>query len=342
MRPAEYYCALYIRHLRGLQYAESTIGSKEYALSLFIAFIRDADTTLFDVTSADLLAFASHLKGIITRSGTPYSRGTLRARLSAVKGFYAYLVRSDILFKNPCDDCAFSLQGNEEEREIFTRDEMAVFLDSIDNVRDRAVFELLYSSGLRVNEVTRLHMSDIDFSGRIITVRQGKGKKDRYVPFSDAALYVLTRYIETERKERVKKLGSEYHDTLFVTEYGRLSYVTIRVHFRRYLEECGITERHLTPHSIRHSTATHLLEAGADVRYVQELLGHESIETTVRYTHLLIENLKRVYKSYHPRENQYYEEIDDEYRADIRLLKEEINRRKEINRRYPPEKYAKR
>ena len=223
---------------------------------------------------------------------------------------------------------------------------MDVFLDSITGgehrfLLKRAIFELIYSSGLRVSEAVNLNMSDIDFAGRILTVREGKGGRDRTVPFSEVAALFLKRYIGKGRKEFVSAIRGLPEEPLFLSEYGRLSSVTVRKYFKEILEKTNIKRKRLTVHSIRHSCATHLLEAGADVRYVQELLGHESIETTVKYTHLMMENLKRAYRSAHPRENEYYEEIDEEYLQNIENLKEEIVRRREINERYPWQKYEK-
>jgi len=121
---------------------------------------------------------------------------------------------------------------------------------------------------------------------------------------------------------------------LFLTVKGRMKSDAIRKVFKETVEEIGIQRDNLTPHSIRHSTATHLLEAGADVRYVQELLGHEDIQTTVKYTHLMMENLKKAYKSAHPRENQYFEEIDSGYLLQIEKLKEVIIAQRKLNEKY--------
>jgi len=339
MKSINYHVSLYKRYLEGMQYKSPTVSSKIYSLSLFSDFLQINSLTLPEVKGSDVERFFIYLKGCSSRKNKPYSKTTLQIRLNAVKAFFVFLLRNDELVRNPFDEVEIIIAGEEKRREIFTVDEMACFLDSILDLRYRAVFELIYSSGLRVSEATGLNMSDMDFSGRILKVRKGKGDKDRFVPFSDAALYYLTRYIDYDRKKDVKRLSCEFNDVLFVTEYGRLSASTVKIHFDKYIERSGLTDKHLTPHSIRHSCATHLLESGADVRYVQELLGHESIETTVRYTHLMMENLKRVYRTCHPRENSLFEEVDDSYIEDIETLKNEIVRRQEINRKYPPEKY---
>lgn len=229
-------------------------------------------------------------------------------------------------------DYYFMVKQIENKRAIFTQDEINNFLNSVSTEtiigeRDRAFFELMYSSGLRVTEELNLNLTDIDLSQRLIFIQQGKGDKDRIVPFSEVALTFLKNYIDNGRKAFigfVKGTNKEEQKALFLTSRGKLNVMTIRLYFRRQLEKLGIKRERLTIHSIRHSTATHLLEAGASIRYVQELLGHEDIETTARYTHLMMENLKKAYKSAHPRENKYYEEVTGEYLENLKKLKEEL------------------
>jgi site-specific recombinase XerD len=266
--------------------------------------------------------------------------------LSVLSAWCAFLYRNDYILTNPMEGYVGEVRVMEEPKEIFTTEEMALFLDAIDvdapqGLRNRALFELLYSSGLRVSEAVNLNVPDIDLAGRVLIVRLGKGSKDRFVPFSDVAAIFLARYLEHGRGETVRYRTFKDEGALFLTSYGRITYVTIRNVFRDTLAAAGIEKRRRTVHSIRHSCATHLLEAGADVRYVQELLGHESIETTVRYTHLMAERLKQAYKSAHPRENEYFEEIDDEYLKRLEELTEEIVRSREKNARYPYWKYEK-
>ena len=157
------------------------------------------------------------------------------------------------------------------QKEIFTREEMNRFLDSIDITspdgrRNRAIFELMYSSGLRIAEVVKLDLADIDLNERILLVRQGKGGRDRFVPFSDVSGAFIRRYIESDRRHYLKYAHGEDENALFLGRKGRLKVFMLRtVIFKKILEDAGIEHKNLTPHSIRHSTATHLLEAGADV-----------------------------------------------------------------------------
>jgi site-specific recombinase XerD len=347
MKSFEHYIPLFEKYLIGLGYRKSTIDSTILSVKLFAEFSREMGKPVPAETSArELTEYIVHLRESATRYNRPYSAGTINRRLSSLRHFYRFLYRSEFILLNPAEDISLEVKETGNRKEIFTKDEMNAFLDAIDKSEQRfllkrAIFELLYSSGLRVNEAVHLNMSDIDFSARILTVREGKGGKDRFVPFSEVAALFLKRYIDRERKEFVSAIRGMAEEPLFLSEYGRLSTMTVRKYFRELVKKADITRERLTVHSIRHSCATHLLEAGADVRYVQELLGHESIETTVKYTHLMMENLKRAYKSAHPRENQFYDEIDAEYLNDVENLKEEIRRSREKNERYPWWKYAK-
>jgi len=340
MKPLEYYIHMFKRYLEGMKYKKKSISFKMFSVKLLIDFIKEkGKSDITDVAQGDIEGFVKEISSVITVRKKPYSLATIKFFTSSLSQFFRFLFRSDLILKNPMEDFEFGVKKVESKKDIFNLDEINRFLDSIDTVdekgiRDRAIFELMYSSGLRRGEVRNLNISDMDFGGRILKVIEGKGGKDRYVPFSEVSAYFLKRYIDGERKRTVKGLGNDCRDALFVTSHGRIHPETIKYRFKKILKELEIRNKYLTPHSIRHSTATHLLEAGADVRYVQELLGHEDIQTTVKYTHLLIDNLKKVYKSYHPRENEFYEEIDDQYLENLNRLKKEIIQRREINKKY--------
>lgn len=248
--------------------------------------------------------------------------------LQAVKQLFKCLyIVSRILF-NPCQDLKVISKKDELQKKIMSITLVAAFLDKIDNIgrysfRDRTIYELIYSSGLRVSEVASLKVKDIDFEGRMIMIRQGKFYKDRVVPFSDVALSFLKWYLGKRIKDK--------ESFVFMGDQGKLNKQTISARFREYLKRFGMYKEGLSVHSLRHSISTHLLEAGADLRYIQELLGHNSIETTARYTHCLYESLKRVYKSHHPKENEYYEEITPNLRGKLNKFKEELEKQNAIH-----------
>ena len=183
-----------------------------------------------------------------------------------------------------------------------TVDEMFNLLDSIHGddtagLRDRAILELLYSAGLRVGELVSLNIEDFDLNGGMVRVL-GKGNKERLVPFGSKAAAALDRWLEGARPLRAK--SSEAEAVFLNLRGGRLTDRSVRRILDRRISEAAI-RGHVSPHALRHSFATHLLGAGADLRSIQELLGHSSLSTTQRYTHVSTDALMRVYDKAHPR-----------------------------------------
>jgi integrase/recombinase XerD len=167
-------------------------------------------------------------------------------------------------------------------------------------VRDRAVFEVLYSTGMRRGEVTGLKLDDIDYESGLLFVRQGKGGKDRVVPIGEKSLEAVRRYV-AEARSLFAAAGSDY---LFVTRWGgRMGDFTIRQTVINVTQGAGIA-RHVKVHALRHTCATHMLNHGADIRYVQELLGHACLTSTQVYTHVSVNKLKETHRKYHPREQK--------------------------------------
>jgi site-specific recombinase XerD len=184
------------------------------------------------------------------------------------------------------------------------------------------LFELIYSSGLRVAEAASLKREDVNLDRREIIVR-GKGERDRLVPVSKLAAAFLELY-----------LGQRIVPCMWVFPGGSRGIQTgshirpasISERFRDLLRRFDMDKKEISTHSIRHSTATHLLENGASVRHVQELLGHKSIETTVRYTHIQIDGLTKMYRKYHPREHELFETVDEEYYKQLNTLLENTSK----------------
>jgi site-specific recombinase XerD len=262
---------------------------------------------------------------------THLAPATVYGHAIEVRNFFAYLKTMGFLLTDPIEDLdAKRYQGPDNKRGVFTRAEIASFLDALDVAEHpalRAFFELLYSSGLRLSEGLNLTMADLDLRERTLLVRNGKGGKDRYVPFSQTALTFLQKYLDEGRSYLVKSTLAADRETVFLRKKGRLTKQIIWKAFARTLEKADIEKAGRTVHSIRHSCATHLLEAGANVRTVSELLGHTSIETTARYTHVQLDGLKKMFKSFHPRENGLYREVDDAYREAVGKLKEELGQK---------------
>ncbi len=323
---------IYRRELKGRGYKENTIKNSIFYLELFWMFLKHNDEMdLRDVGRDTLISFISYLRNYESvKTEKPYSERTISIIFSDVKLMFNVLCQAGRLLSNPARVISVKSKGPSKEKQIFTISEITGFLESIDTeqrfgLRDRTIFELLYSSGLRASEVCSLKMGDLDLNERIIKVRQGKFSRDRYVPISQVAAMFLKHY--------TRKRGSPDVPVFLSSRGGHLWPSSLNNRLGKYFEGTKLENRGLSSHSFRHTCATHLLERGADLRYVQELLGHESIETTLVYTHQTMENLKKVYKSHHPRENEYYKDVDSKYLKRIQSFKKLLlnrKRRKEV------------
>ncbi len=267
----------------------STHTALNYRIDLeeFAAFLGENSVTA--VEYPDLRRFLAQLKG---RNLKPR---TLARKLSSLRSFFKYLQREDVIQSNPAkllvtpklDKPLPHFMSEEETVQLIEAPRKGKF----NSLRDKAIFEILYSTGIRVSELVGLNVDDVDFIGNIIKVL-GKGKKERIVPIGDQALNVLKAYVDQ------RKVNNKF---IFVNKGGtRLSDRSVRNIINKYILEQSMAQ-HVTPHMFRHSFATHLLNHGADLRSVQELLGHVNLSTTQIYTHLTTEKLKKVYDQAHPR-----------------------------------------
>jgi len=233
-----------------------------------------------------------------------YARSTVARRLSAVRAFYSYLVETEVLSSDPSTVLATPKVPRRLPR-IVPEDDLRQLLDAPDattpaGVRDRALLELLYASGARVSEIATLRIGSVDLASGQLTV-VGKGSKERMIPIHPLAVDVLRRYLRDGRPALAKSPSLDRSDAVFLSTRGRpMSADAIRRVFKRYLMAVGSASG-LTPHAMRHTFATHLLEAGADLRTIQELLGHVALSTTQIYTHVSTGRLQDVHASSHPR-----------------------------------------
>jgi integrase/recombinase XerC len=234
-----------------------------------------------------------------------YSKATIARKLATLRSFYKFLVKINRLTSNPLSAVRTPKQEKKLPR-FLEYEEVKKLLETppIDTwlgARDRAILETLYSTGMRVSELVALNMDDVDFLGEVVHIR-GKGKKERIAPISSSALQVIQHYIEF-RNKRAQNNSNFDNRVLFVNKHGkRLSTRSVRRKMDKYLKMSGL-DSSISPHTLRHSFATHMLNNGADLRSVQELLGHQSLSTTQVYTHLTTRKLKEVYSKAHPREN---------------------------------------
>lgn len=230
-----------------------------------------------------------------------YSRRTIARRLSAIRSWFAFMMAEGVVASEPASVLTAPKVPARLPR-LVPSEELAALLEAPDRatpvgLRDAAVLELLYASGLRVSELTGLTMSDLDLSqGQVLVI--GKGDKQRLVPVHPLAVTRLREYLRTGRPA-LCKAGSP--DNVFLSSRGNaLSSDAVRRLFKSYLIRVGGAGA-LTPHAMRHTFATHLLEAGADLRTIQELLGHVALSTTQIYTHLSMKRLQDVHRTSHPR-----------------------------------------
>ena len=330
------YIPLFIDYQKGCGLAISTRKRAKYYLMRFASWLGEID--IREVDLATFLSYREYLTTLRNQKGEPIRRISIEHHLSVLKGFFTYLYRSDLLLINPTEDLSVNLSKSSNEHTMFSKEDIVLFLDTIPietpvGQRDRALFELIYSSGLRSEEAAGLLIDHVNLDERICLVK-GKGNRERYVPFSNTACRFLAKYIGEGRGELLKALvNKDAKQFVFLSSTGKLSWKVMRTRFNRNLKDCSLEDKGFTIHSIRHSTATHLLENGASIRYVQELLGHRSLKTTQIYTRPTVENIKGVYRTFHPRENEYFKEVDDEYLQELTKLKAELIAGKEEQRR---------
>jgi site-specific recombinase XerD len=315
-------CAVQVvlkRYVEGRRLTKDRLRLCLYETEEFAAWLvaKHGISDFREVARAHIKEYVDHLcRQVSAASGRVYRKKTIKNKLGCLKALFRALSREELILLNPCEGVEFQAKGGEEKRGVLSEEEIALLLDGAEKdnpagLRDRALFELMYSSGLRSGEAAKLLIGDVDFERRLVLVREGKFGKDRVVPMTEAAAAILCKYLDGR---------SGKDEPVFPGARAQMNPLTVWKRFRRLLSKAELLKPRLSPHSIRHSTATHLLEHGADVRYVQELLGHKSIQTTVGYTHMLPESLKRIYKSHHPRENAQYREVDGEYLASIERL----------------------
>ncbi len=228
-------------------------------------------------------------------------KSTIARKLAAIRSFFQFCIKKKWLEDNPAKAVATPKQ-EKHMPSFLSEDEMAQFLDLPQtrrplDLRDRAALELLYATGMRVSELAGLNLDDLNFSERLIRVR-GKGKKERLVPFGKKAEDSLTFYIRSRPQVNKGKIEA---NAVFLNYRGeRLTSRSVERIVDKYIRLTAL-RRKISPHSLRHSFASHLLSRGADLRVIQELLGHESLATTQKYTHLDLKQLLDVYKKSHPR-----------------------------------------
>lgn len=295
----------FLRHLRdGRQLSAHTLSAYRRDLHDFALFMASrAGADAWTWSQVDRLALRAYLGQLAQQR---LARRTIARRLSAIRSFFRFLHREDLVAANPAravrsPKLERSLPGwltREETERVFELAENRAAEGGFRGPRDLAILETFYATGMRLSELQGLDLADLDLVADQVKVR-GKGRKERILPLGSAAVRALRRY--EPRRNEVLAAGGAERKAVFLSERGKrlstrqLQNIVTRL-LTRVAEEAG-----LSPHSLRHSFATHLLDAGADLMSVKELLGHASLSTTRIYTHTSQERLKRVYDQAHPR-----------------------------------------
>jgi integrase/recombinase XerC len=287
----------WLAHEKG--YSNHTVTSYRRDLCEFNHLLT-GDTVVAAVTGAEIRSFVVGLHG---RNGA----ATVARKLSSLRSYFSFLQRQSLIVSNPVDGIKGPRLGKSIPN-FLTVDQVFKLLDSPDRSdrfmnRDKAILELLYSTGIRVAELVSADLDDLDLSAGMLRVK-GKGNKERLVPVGGPAIDAISAYQKSERAQLVLKsvdAGKNVDDqALFLNNRGgRLTTRSVERFVDKYGQRARIPVP-VTPHALRHSFATHLLEMGADLRSVQELLGHASLSTTQKYTHLTIDHLTEIYDKSHP------------------------------------------
>ena len=278
----------YILIEKGL--SKNTALSYKTDLKIFLQYLYENNIEQENVQHRQITDFLWQLK----QKGL--SPNSIYRMIESVRQYYKFLVLEDIIKANPTENLTIpKIPANLPE--MLSLQEVEQLLTSVNgsdilSLRNRAMLEVLYATGLRVSELINLKFDNVNVEEKFVRI-VGKGKKERLIPFTDVAQLYLKSYLQNRKKTK--------SDFVFLTRLGK---PISRIEFWRQLKNiaiaAGITKK-ISPHMLRHSFATHILSAGADIRFVQEMLGHSSISTTQIYTHLTGEHIKQQHKKYHPR-----------------------------------------
>lgn len=268
----------------------------------FLTWLEGRGVDLASVRAEDVLGYQSALYAQRKPNGKPYSSGNQKNRLKAIKSFFRFLYRRGYLLQNLAASVEYPRLERRLPRVILTRDEARRILEAPDTktptgLRDRAIFETFYGTGIRCAELSNLTPDDVDTEEGVLRVIRGKGRRDRNVPLTRAAATAIDAYLAKARPKLVRREKR----FLFLQNRGaKMDSGTLSRLVQQWARKARV-KKHVTCHTFRHSVATHLLKGRADIRHIQALLGHASLATTERYTHVEIQDLKEVVRRAHPR-----------------------------------------
>lgn len=290
-------------------FSPRTIDSYRSQLGFFLAYL-DRETDVEEVTAVTpeiLHGYQTWLYGYTDDEGRGLAIATQAARLSVVRAFFRWLVKTDVLLYDPAAGLELPKRKGILPRSVLTRKEVERMLAAADTtttlgLRDRSMLEVLYSTGIRNAELRALTVYDLDLDRGLVRINEGKNAKDRVVPLGEVACRWLREYLDEARPKLLARDAGE--QTVFLSKNGRpLLALGVIDRIRRLARAAGI-ERPVTPHSMRHTFATHMLRGRADIRHIQAMLGHASVATTQIYTRVEVTDLKTVHRRCHPREKR--------------------------------------
>ena len=296
-----------VRKARAL--SPRTLEGEEYRLRLFASWLsaeREKLRSLVEIDRSVLDDYAIYLGVYEDADGHRLKASTRHAYLSAVRSFFTWLESRGKLLLNPAEDLALPKVPKRLPRGVLTAEEVTRVLRVPDletplGLRNRTLLELLYSTGIRNAELRALKLADLNFAEGLVTVHEGKGTKDRVVPMGEAAASFLRRYLDESRPSLRR---SRFEEHVILSRFGK---ALSKAQLIRLMEATGRKAglgKPLTCHGLRHSCATHMLQGGADIRHIQEMLGHATLSATEIYTHVAPTDLKRVHARCHPREKK--------------------------------------
>ena len=295
----------YLQKLTVLNYSKTTIANRYADLITFTTWAEQRSLTEPNkITKLHLESYQRHIWRHRKHNGKPLSISSQRKRLGVVKDLFKYLTKNNHIPANPASELELPRAEKRLPKQALSLTEIKTILNYPDitdplGIRDRAILELLYSTGIRRTELTNLELTDLNQERQTLQIIQGKGNKDRVVPVGKTTLIWLEKYLD---EVRPKLLTNATEKAFFITSYGESFHPDVLSRqVSKQIQQAEIG-RPGSCHLLRHTCATHMLEGGADIRFIQQLLGHAKLETTAIYTHVSIEQLKAVHQQTHPAE----------------------------------------
>ncbi len=315
LSPLAAYVEMYLHYMKAMAYSPQTTEYRKMELKHFLAWSEERSINqLSQITHAIIQRYQRYLAATPQKTGKLLSVATQRNRLTAIKMWFKFLMKEHHIYSNPCSEMEMPRLGKQLPKQPLTHEEAELILSQPDietdlGIRDRAILETFYSTGIRRMELVNLQLNDINTDAGIIAVRAGKGRKDRFIPIGDRALEWLTKYCQDIRPHYEIPSSPQ---TVFLSNLGlALNKHRMGDRVNRYVRQSGVAKNGAC-HLFRHTAATQMLNNGADIRYIQEMLGHAHLATTEIYTHIAIKKLKDVHTETHPAKPKLPEPTDQD------------------------------